>query len=90
VEPRHSSAAFPKGYGGRVVNGTDLSLLDAELAGYIRMYVNDAKLDYRKLRSLRERLIDLNSILLLLEGEELNYFNRLRELADLVVQEVGK
>lgn len=87
---QHSSAAFPKGYGGKEINGVDLSFLDAEIAGYIRMYVNDAKLDYHRMKNLRERIVELNTIVLLLESEELTYFNRLRELANLVLQEAGK
>jgi hypothetical protein len=87
---QHATAPFPKGYGGRTVNGMDLSLLDAEITGYIRMYINEAGLDYRKLQSLQERLIGLNATILLLDGEESTYFNRLRELANLVIQETGK
>ena len=88
---QHSSAAFPKGYGGKESNGIDLPLMDAEIAGCIHMYMNNgAELDSQRIRSLRERLIDLNAIVLLLDSEELIYFNRLRELANLILQEVGK
>ena len=88
---QHSSAAFPKGYDGKKINGIDLPLLDAEIAGCIHMYMNnDEKLDSQRVRILRERLIDLNTIVLLLDREELIYFNRLRELANLILQEVGK
>jgi len=87
---QHSSATFPKDYGGRKLNGIDLSLLDAEIAGCIHMYVNHGTLEFRHLETLSNRLIDLNTIVLLLNREELVYFNRLRTLADLILQEVKR
>ena len=87
----HSASSFPKGYGGKEINGIDLSLLDAEIAGCIHMYMHSGeKLEFQRIKMLRERLIDLNKILLLLNSEELMYFNRLRELANLVLQEVER
>ena len=85
---QHSSATFPKGHGRTELHGIDLDLLDAEIAGCIQMYVNHGTLEYRHLATLSNRLIDLNTIVLLLSREELVYFNRLRTLADLVLQEV--
>lgn len=86
---QHSSAFFPKGYRDKRINGIDLPLLDAEIAGCIHMYMHTAEgLDARRVLSLRERLIDLNNVVLLLNNEELIYFNRLRELANLILQEV--
>ena len=88
---QHSSAAFPKGYGDKEINGIDLPLLEAEITGCIRMYMhNSAQLDAQRIRSLRERLIDLNNVVLLLDHEEFVYFDRLRKLANLVLQEVGR
>jgi len=87
---QHSSATFPKGYSGKKLNGIDLSLLDAEIASCIHIYMNQGSLEYRHLESLSNRLIDLNTIVLLLNSEELIYFNRLRTLADLILQEVKR
>ena len=87
---QHSSATFPKGYSGKKLNGIDLSLLDAEIAGCIHIYINQGSLEYRHLESLSNHLIDLNTIVLLLNSEELIYFNRLRTLADLILQEVKR
>jgi len=88
---QHSSSAFPKGYGNKEINGIDLTLLEAEITGCIRMYMhNRAQLDAQRIRSLRERLIDLNTVVLLLDNEELIYFDRLRKLAELVLQEAGR
>ena len=87
----HSASSFPKGYGGKEINGIDLSLLDAEIAGCIHRYVhNSGELDHRHIEILRKSLTDLNTIVLLLNSEELMYFNRLRNLAILVLQEVNR
>jgi hypothetical protein len=85
---QHSSAAVPEGFDGKKLNGIELSLLEAEIAGCIRMYANQGTLEYRHLETLSKRLIDLNTIVLLLNNEELVYFNRLRTLADLALQEI--
>jgi hypothetical protein len=88
---QYSSAAFPKGYGHNEIDGIDLPLLDAEIASCIHMYMyNGVQLDSRRAKILRERLIDLNNVVLFLDGDELQYFNRLRELANLVLQEAGR
>jgi hypothetical protein len=88
---QYSSAALPKGYSEKKINGIDLSLLDAEIAGCIQMYMyNREELDPQRVQILREHLIDLNNIVLLLDHEELIYFNRLSELANLIIQELGK
>ncbi|HJS20210.1 MAG TPA: hypothetical protein VJ785_15795 [Anaerolineales bacterium] len=85
---QHSSASFPQGYGDREINGINLPLLDAEIAGCVRMYLhNGGKLDPPRVKTLRKSLIDLNTIVLLLNSEELMYFDRLRKLANLVLQE---
>ena len=83
----HSSAAFPTSYHDKVIGDVNLPLLDAEIAGYIRMYVNGTKLDFQKVETLREHLIDLNTIVLWLGKEEFIYFNRLSTLANLILQE---
>ena len=87
---QHSSAAIPKGYDGKKINEVDLSLLDAEVAGCVHRYVNQGTLEFRHLETLSSRLIDLNTIVLLLNNEEMAYFNRLRTLADLVLREVKR
>ena len=88
---QHSSSAFPKGYGSKEIHQIDLPLLDAEITGGIRMYMNNsAQLDTQRIKALRERLIDLNTVVLLLDNEELVYFDRLRKLANLVLQEAGR
>lgn len=88
---QHASSVFPKEYGDKEINKINLSLLDAEIAGCIHMYIhNGAKLDPQRVKHLRARLIDLNTLVLLLDREELVYFDRLRKLANLVLQEVEK
>jgi hypothetical protein len=87
---QHSLAALPKDYNGKRLNEVDLSLVDAEIAGCVHRYVNQGTLELRHLETLSSRLIDLNTIVLLLNSEEMVYFNRLRTLADLVLQEVKR
>ena len=88
---QHSSAAFPKGYGDKEINRINLSLLDAEIAGCVRLYIhNDGKIDSQQIKIVRNRLIDLNAIILLMDRDELIYFDRLRKMANLVLQEVEK
>jgi hypothetical protein len=88
---QHSSSAFPKGYAVSEIKGFDLPLLDAEITGSVRMYIhNDGAIDVRQVRILRDRLIDLNTAVLVLDSENLVYFDRLRKLANLVLQEVDR
>jgi len=83
---QHSTASFPKG--DKEIDGINLSLLDTEIAGCVHMFVhNGGKLDYQRVLTLRNHLIDLNTIILFLDKDELNYFNRLREMANLILQE---
>lgn len=85
----YSSAGLPKGYSDRKINETNLALLDAETAGCIQMYVSQGgELDREHIKILRKCLVDLNTIVLLLNLEELTYFDRLRKLASLVLQEL--
>jgi hypothetical protein len=88
---QHSTAAFPDGYADKEINRINLSLLDAEIAGCIRLYIhNDGRIDPHQLKVLRDRLIDLNAIILLMDRDDLIYFDRLRKMASLVLQEVEK
>ncbi len=88
---QHFSAPFPRGYGDKKINGIDLPFLDAEMGGSIRMYISrGGQLDSRRIRSLQEHLIELNTIILLMEHDELAYYDRLRRLATLVLQDVRK
>ena len=88
---QHSSAVFPKGYGDKEINHINLSLLDAEVGGCIRLYIHrDGKIDPLQVKVLQNRLIDLNGIILLMDRDELIYFDRLRKMADLVLLELGK
>lgn len=87
----HSSAVFPRGYSDKKVNEINLALLDAEIAGCIQIYMHrDGELDRERIKVLRKCLVDLNTIVLLLNSEELAYFDRLGKLANLILQEVEK
>ena len=87
----YSSAVYPEGYSDKKINEINLALLDAEIAGYIQMYVHQSgELDRERIKSLRKCLVDLNTLVLLLNREELSYFDRLRKLANLVLQEAER
>lgn len=84
---QHSSASFPKG--DKEVEGVNLTLLDAEIVGCIHMYIhNNGRLDYQRMLDLRNRLIDLNTIILFLDKDELDYFTQLKGLAELILEGV--
>ena len=85
---QYTTAVYPREYGKREINRIDLPLLEAEIAGYVRMFIHGTRLDTSQIKALRNRLIDLNSVVLFLEQEDLLYFSRLRDLADLVLQEI--
>lgn len=86
---KYSSAMFPKGYSDKKINEINLALLDAEIAGCIQMYMNqNGELDRERVKILRKCLVDLNTVVLLLNSEELSYFDHLSKLANLVLQEV--
>lgn len=86
---KYSSATYPNGYSDKKINEINLALLDAEIAGNIRMYMHqNGELDRERVKSLRNRLVDLNTVVLLLNSEELSYFDHLSKLANLVLQEL--
>ena len=58
------SAAFPKGYGGAEIRSIYLSWMQRSRAA-LHLYLTDGKLDTQQIKMLRERLIDLNTIVLL-------------------------
>jgi hypothetical protein len=88
---QHSSAVFPIGYSDKEINYINLALLDAEIGGCVGHYIHaGGKIDPQQVKTLQNRLIDLNAILLLMDHDELIYFDCLRRMANLVLQEVGK
>ena len=59
-------------------------------AAFASISLLTANIDTQQIKILRERLIDLNTIILLMDRDELIYFDRLRKIANFVLQEVEK
>ena len=86
----HSSASFPKGYGGNEIDSIDLALLDTETAGCIQTFINnDCHLDVRRVQVLKHCLDNLTVVTKKLDGNALRYFTRIKTLAALILQEIG-
>ena len=81
---------FPKGYGGEEIDGIDLALLDTETAGCIYTYINSGgQLDPWRTEILKNCLNDLTAVTQKLDGNAFDFFNQLKILAKLVLQETG-
>ncbi|WP_238431267.1 hypothetical protein [Streptomyces cavernae] len=82
----HLRATFPAGLRGAERAGIDMVLLDAGIAGCVSTWQNNGGvLDSERHRILRDCIADLGQVLPLLnEAEDFRYFQRLRQLAQLV------
>ncbi|MET7853740.1 hypothetical protein ABZT48_37365 [Streptomyces avermitilis] len=82
----HLRAAFPAGLRGAECAGIDMVLLDAGIAGCVSTWQNNGgALDPERHRILRGCIADLDQALPILnEVDDLCYFLRLRQLAQLV------
>lgn len=81
---------FPKGYAGEEIDGIDLALLDTETAGCIYTYVTSGgRLDSWRTKILQTCFVDLIAVTEKLDGNALDYFNELKIIAELVLQEIG-
>ena len=74
----HQAMSFPAGMGGTEVNGIDLVMLDADIAGLVISHLGHAPVDRRLLAQL---VADAGSVLPALSGEAAEYFGLLRTLA---------
>ena len=87
----HSEAVFPKGYGGKDVNGICVTYLDSNAAGCIHSYMksntNDISLEHHQI--LQKSKDDLASILKYLDDEPLQYFSRLHDICSLIITEAS-
>ncbi|MCZ1007901.1 hypothetical protein [Streptomyces lydicus] len=82
----HLRTPFPAGLRGVEFGGTDLVLLDAEIAGCVLTWLNNGgTLDPERTRVLRSRIEDLDRVLPQIPGSAgVRYCQRLRRLALLV------
>lgn len=85
----HSQTRFPKGYGGKSINGVCVSYLDVNLDGCISTYMarEANSLDLNRYLVLQKAKLDLEDILPDLNDEAFIYFQRLHTLCCLVLKE---
>lgn len=85
----HSQTTFPKGFGGREVQGVCVTTIDSYAAGCLHTYMNGEKneLDLERYQILSRCKTDLENIVGSLDGEPQQYFGRLYELCSLVLAE---
>jgi hypothetical protein len=84
-----SASMFPKGYGGKEIDGIDLVLLDADTSGCIEtMMSNGGHLDIWRTAILGLCYRDLAVVNVALMGEAREHFARLETLAGLALQSV--
>ncbi|GGV20548.1 hypothetical protein GCM10010260_70630 [Streptomyces filipinensis] len=79
----HLDAEFPAALRGAELDGIDLVMLDADIAGCVSTWCgNGGFLDAERLRTLRRCVTELDKVLpLLMNAEELRYYKRLHRLA---------
>ncbi|MGW4519441.1 hypothetical protein ACWEO4_48220 [Streptomyces sp. NPDC004393] len=84
----HQDADFPAGLRGAELDGIDLVMLDADIAGCVTTWrSNGGFLDAERLRILRDCITELDNVLpLLMDAEELRYYKRLHRLATITSQ----
>lgn len=84
----HLGVEFPSGCGGEEVEGIDLVLLDADIAGCIETYLERRKLDLKHAAILGLCYRDCAVAVKSLNGVAKDYFLRLEKLAKLVMEAV--
>jgi hypothetical protein len=82
----HKHAGFPSGYGGEEIEGIDLALLDADIAGCVETYIKRRRLDLERTAALGLCYRDCTVAVRGLNGVVREYFLRLEKLAMLVLQ----
>jgi hypothetical protein len=85
----HSLSQFPKGYGGRDVNGICVTSVDTYASGCISSYMRHKKksIDIERYQILHQCKKEIELFLPYLEGEAFQYFNRVYEMCTLIIDE---
>jgi len=90
VWQQHRSAKFPSELSGRGVEGIDFVMLDADIAGCVSTFLGRRHvLDQWRTAVLGLRLADVERLLPQFEPAQREYFERLADLARLVLREVA-
>ena len=85
----HESAAFPQGCRGKDVNGFDLVMLDADVAGCVDSFVSRGNLNLYQTAILGLCYRNLTCLIPMLSEEGRGYYSRLELLAKLVLKAVA-
>lgn len=87
----HSQAIFPKGYGGKDVNGVCVTSIDTYATGCVSSYIGNEKrdIDIERYQVLQKCKNGLGEILPYIEGEAFTYFNRLHEMCCIIIAEAN-
>jgi hypothetical protein len=87
----HQTKRFPKGYGGLEVNDICVVTIDTYAAGCIYTYVskNEKSLDLERYQILQRCKVDLERVMSNLDGDALEYFDRLHEMCRLILKEAS-
>jgi hypothetical protein len=85
----HRRAPFPPRLRGAEIAGVDMTLLDADTAGCVSVWLdNNGRLDTQRRTVIASCLGKLNIVLpLLADPQEADYYRRLRDVADLICNE---
>jgi hypothetical protein len=80
---------FPHGYGGEVIDGIDLVLLDSDTAGCVITFIqNSGKLDVWRTAILGLCYRNLTVVVGQLSGEGKEHFSKLETISNLVLKDI--
>lgn len=85
----HESANFPQDYRGKDVNGVDLVMLDADVAGCVDTFLSRGNLNLYQTAVLGLCYRNLTFLIPILSEEGRVYYWRLERLAELVLKAVA-
>jgi hypothetical protein len=85
----HRTSKFPSGYGGEVIDGIDLVLLETYVAGCVFTFIqNGGRLDIWRTAILGRCYRDLSVLINHLSGEAKKYFSRLEIISNLILKDI--
>ena len=85
----HKLAAFPQDYRGKDLNGVDLVMLDADVAGCVDTFLSRGNLNLFQTAVLGLCYRNLTYLIPMLSEEGKAYYCRLERLAELVLKAVA-
>jgi len=88
LQQNHADHAFPPRLRGEVIDGVDMVLLDADIAGCVQVWLDSsANLDAARIGILRTCREEVERVLTILtDPVEREYYTVLRDLANAVLQ----